>query len=408
MSNEMTSRQRMLAALNCEKPDHVPMAFMIFTALNQRLSNERRGGDPTAFVEAQIDLGLDTVVDLTWYAPQVEEVGHADAPGLPVRLGEGVEMRTRAQSADGARPPTLHKEYVTPSGTLSVVVEQTDDWPYGDATKGDYRVPLMDDYLAPRCSKYLVERREDLDCLRHLLVSPTEDDLNTCRQVWAVGKDLAEKHDLLLAGGWGVGADALAWFCGLENAVMMAIDDPSFFAELLSIINAWNLPRMQAFLDFGVDLFIRRAWYEGTDLWSPDLYREFFFPAIREEVRLTHDAGVKYGYILTSGSMELHEMLIELDIDVLIGPDPVQGKGTDLKQMGEQLRGRMCTWGGVNGFVTVEMGTLEDIDVAVGEAIAALGPEGLILSPVDNIRDPSDQTWRNVLGLIESWRTHRG
>ena len=92
----------------------------------------------------------------------------------------------------------------------------------------------------------------------------------------------------------------------------------------------------------------------------------------------------------------------------LIGPDPVQGKGTDLQRIGEQLRGKMCTWGGINGFITVEMGTKTDIDAAVREAIAALGPEGFILSPVDNIRDPSDETWENVLALIESWKKHRG
>jgi hypothetical protein len=143
---------------------------------------------------------------------------------------------------------------------------------------------------------------------------------------------------------------------------------------------------MQAFLDYGVDLFIRRAWYEGTDFWSPGLYRKLFFPVVREEVRMAHEAGAKYGYILTSGSMPLLDMLIELDVDVLIGPDPVQGKGTDLKRMAEQVHGKMCTWGGVNGFLTVERGTQADIDAAVREAIASLGPEGFILSPVDNVR----------------------
>ena len=408
MANEMSSRERMLAALNCEKPDQIPMAFMIFSALNRRLNQPRRGGDPTAAIEAQIELGLDTVVDLTFFAPHVDEIGHSDAPGFPVRLGEGVKTRQWAETQEGDRYPSLHKQYVTPSGTLSIVVGQTEDWPYGDAAKGDFRVPLMDDYVAPRCLKYLVETRQDLVPLRHLLVPPTEDDLNTCRKAWGKGKELARKHDLLLAGGWGVGGDALAWFCGLQNAVMMAIDDPAFLEELLSIIDAWNRPRMEAFLDYGVDLFVRRAWYEGTDFWSPGLYRQFFFPVIREEVRMAHEAGVKYGYILTSGSMALHEMLIELGVDVLIGPDPVQGKGTDLKRTGEQLRGKMCTWGGINAFITVEMGTKAGIDEAVREAIAALGPDGFVLSPVDNIRDPSDETWKNVLALIESWKKYRG
>ena len=374
MAVEMTSRERMLAALNGKKPDHVPMAFMIFSALNDRLAAERGTEDPAAFVEAQIAMGLDTVVDLRNFVSEVTEVGHSDLPGFPVRFEPGVEIRQWAETSEDRPYPVLHKEYITPSGTLSIAVDQTDDWPYGDAERGDFQVPFMDDYLAPRCSKYLVENRDDLASLRHLLALPTAADLKAAREAWDRGKALARTHDLLVAGGWGVGADALAWFCGLQNAVMMSMDDPDFLEDILALIAAWNKPRMQAYLDYGVDLFIRRAWYEGTDLWSPKFFRRFFFPIIQEEVRLAHLAGAKYGYILTSGSMAMHDMLIELGIDVLIGPDPVQGKSTDLKLMGEQLNGEIPTWGGVNGFITVEQGTEEKIDTAVREAIEGSGP----------------------------------
>ncbi|UCG28791.1 MAG: hypothetical protein JSV24_05380 [Bacteroidales bacterium] len=408
MSDRMTSRKRMLAALNHKKPDHVPMAFMIFTGLNKRLAKERGSSDPAVAIGTQIELGLDTFVDLRFFSPHVSEIGHSDAPGIPVRFDNRVTMREWAEIPDDSRYPLLHKEYITPAGGLTVAVNQTNDWPYGDATSGTFQVPFMDDYLEPRCVKYLVETRNDLDALRYLLVPPTEDDLKRCYEAWDKGKHLARKHDLLLTGGWGVGGDVLAWFCGLQNAVMMSIEEPDFLEELLAVIDGWNKPRMQAFLNYGVDLFIRRAWYEGTDFWSPELYRKFFFPIIREEVRLAHEANTMYGYILTSGSMPLHDMLIELDIDVLIGPDPVQGKSTDLNRMREQLKGRICTWGGINGFITVEKGTKEDIDTAVREAIETLGPEGLILSPVDNVRDPSDEVWENVLVMIEAWKKYRG
>ena len=401
MTDELSRRERVLAALNCEKTDRVPLTFMIFGALNARLAQARRGGDQASSIEAQLEMGLDAIVDLTFFGPHRDEVGHDDAAGLPVGFGEGVETRQWVEAAAGRRYPVLHKEYLTPSGTLSVTLDQTDDWPYGDT------VPFMDDYLAPRCAKYLVETPDDLVPLRHLLVPPTAADLEVCRQAWDRGKALAAEHELLLAGGWGVGGDALAWFCGLQRAVMMAIDQPAFLEEVLALIDAWNRPRMQAFLDFGVDLFIRRAWYEGTDFWSPALFQQFFVPIIRAEVRAAHAAGAKYGYILTSGAMPLLDLLVDLDIDVLIGLDPVQGKATDLRQMGAQLRGKMCTWGGVNGFVTVERGTREEIDAAVAEAIGALGPEGFILSPVDNVREASDEVWENVLALIESWKKYR-
>jgi len=69
MADEMSSRERMLAALNGKKPDHIPLAFMIFTALEERLEKEGKGGDQAAFIEAQMELGLDTVGRFALFCP---------------------------------------------------------------------------------------------------------------------------------------------------------------------------------------------------------------------------------------------------------------------------------------------------------------------------------------------------
>ncbi len=406
MSSKMTSRERMLAAINCEKPDHIPLAFMIFSALKERIREDLGIFDPVEYIETQLVLGLDTFVDLRHFTPENKQIGHSDVPGFPVRFDQHVLTREWQEELQGSRYPILHKSYKTPSGTLEVAVDQTDDWPYPATSEGMAQVPFMDDFLAPRCRKYLIEKRQDLKAFQHLLISPAEEDLKTCHEVWELGKILAEENGLLLVGGWGVGSDALAWFCGLENAVYMALIDPDFFQELLQMIDQWNRSRMEVYLDYGVDLFVRRAWYEGTDFWSPDLFKTFFYPIIQKEVQMAHEAGAKYGYILTSGSMPLHNLLLDLGIDVLIGADPVQGKGTDLKLMKSQFKGKMCIWGGVNGFVTVEEGTLTQIDEAVKTAMETLGPDGFILSPVDNVRDPSDRVWQKTMKMVEAWRNY--
>ena len=65
----------------------------------------------------------------------------------------------------------------------------------------------------------------------------------------------------------------------------------------------------------------------------------------------------------------------------------------------------MCLWGGVNGFLTVEMGTKTEVQEAVCNAIRTLAPGGgFILSPVDNVRDTSEHAWKNVRALIEAWK----
>ena len=391
VAEAMSSRERMLCALDCGTPDHVPLSFMIFSALRHRCR------DALEFFERQVALGLDTVVELS-RLNEAEMADCGDAYGPPVRFGPDVSVREWRQERAGERYPLLHKEYATPDGTLTCVVQQTDDWPYGD------HVPFLDDYVEARATKPLVTCVEDLPALRQLLAPPHPDDVARCRELWHEGRRFAAERGLLVSGGWGVGADALAWLCGLERAVLMAIDDPDLFEAILDVVSDWNRPRMELALDVGVDLFVRRAWYEGTDLWSPALFQRFFLPRLREEVRQAHQAGAKFGYILTSGAMAMLDMLMEAGVDVLIGVDPIQGKGTDMAEMKRRTAGHMALWGGVNGFLTVERGTAGGIRDAVRTALGALGPDGFILSPVDNVRDTSDETWRNTLTMVGAWQ----
>ena len=156
-----------------------------------------------------------------------------------------------------------------------------------------------------------------------------------------------------------------------------------------------------------VDLFIRRGWYEGVHFWSPPTYREFIFPTLQADVQRAHEKGVLFGYIMTTGTMPLVDMIMEAGVDVLIGVDPVQDIQMDMRLLKDKARGRMALWGGVNGFLTVERGTKKEIRTAVREAIHTLGPEGFILSPVDNVRDTSDATWERVLTFVEAWKAGR-
>ena len=205
-----------------------------------------------------------------------------------------------------------------------------------------------------------------------------------------------------------MGMDAACWLCGIENLIFASIYDPGFVQELAQLIARWNQARMQVFLDAGVDLYIRRGWYESADFWPPDLYRQFVLPSLQKEVQMAHQAGAKFGYIMTTSTIPLLDILLESGIDALIGIDPVQGRDTDLQEMKRRLNGKICLWGGVNGFVTVEMGSREEIEDAVETAISALSPGGgFILSPVDNIRDTSEDAWKNVQIMIEAWKESR-
>ena len=395
MVEKISSRERMMAAIECRESDYVPLCFMIFSALKNRCKGQGE------FIEKQLEMGLDVVVDLLSEPPVAQEE-HTDLHGLSLGFDPRVQVREWREDRKGAERPLLHKEYVTPSGTLSTIINKAEDWPYDD------HVPFFDDYLIPRSKKFLITKPDDLRHLEYLLVPPSNEETRRFRETSRQTKKFADDRGLLVTAGWGVGMDAACWICGIEELMLASVYNPEFVEEIAELIARWNQARMEIILDAGVDIYVRRGWYESTDFWPPDQFCRFILPSLQKEVQMTHEAGAKFGYIMTTGTMPLLDILLESGIDVLIGIDPVQGRGTDMPELKRKLNGKICMWGGVNGFVTVEMGSKEEIESAVETAINTLAPGGgFILSPVDNIRETSEEVWQNVEIMIEAWKRMR-
>jgi uroporphyrinogen-III decarboxylase len=389
----MTSRERMLAALDCREPDHPPCCFMQFT----RLESQCR--DPFEMVDRLLAWGLDATVQAPpWLLTIPGDT--RDLRGLPVQFHPDVQVREWVERKPGAQVPILWKEYQTPAGALKTRITQTEDWPYGD------HVPFLDDFIIPRARKPLITQADDLPGLRYLLRPPSAQVIAEYCQQARAAKAFAAERGLLVSGGASAGADMAAWLCGLQEMISRVVDDPGLVEEIMTLLAAWSMERMQVVLDEGVDLWVRRGWYEGSHFWSPRQYWRFILPHLREEVALAHAHGAKYGYIMTSGAMPLLDMILAAGVDVLIGVDPLQG-GADLTVMKEKAQGRMCLWGGVNAALTVERGTPEQVRAAVQEACRALAPGGgLILSPVDDVDDPGEQAWSNVQVFVEAWKEY--
>ena len=389
---ELTSRERMSMAMTLRKADYVPCAFMSFNALRYRYHE-----DPYESVKAERAMGLDSFLFIPALS-RADRPNHPDLRGLPVRFHPEVETREWRDGVPG-REGILHKEYTTPGGRLQTSVRLSEDWPHGD------HIPFVDDYQAPRALRHLLTGQAfELAALRYLLTPPHAEDVAGFQREAQKAHAFAKDQGVLLAGGWSVGVDMANWLCGFENLMVLAHEKPDFVAELLEIIHQWNLQRMKVVLSGGVDLLIHRAWYEGCDFVTPSFYREAILPRLKAEIILAHEEGALYGYICTSGLAPLLDFFPEAGIDVLIGVDPVQGTHTDLAAIKKRIGYRICLWGGVSGAITVELGTEGEVRAAVRQAIEALGPNGFILSPVDNIRIDDPKTWRNVDVLLDEWR----
>jgi uroporphyrinogen-III decarboxylase len=390
---ELTSRERMVRTLDLREADHIPCCFMSFSALRKR-----HHGDRYAVAEAQLAMGLDAMLFIPT-APRPERPEHPDLRGLPVRFHPEVSTQEWREQVQG-NFDVLHKEYTTPAGALTTRVRLSEDWPHGD------HIPFIDDYQVPRAIKSLITEPRELDALQYMLTPPREEDIARFKAEARQAHAFVEEHGVLLAGGWGVGMDMANWLCGMQDLMILMMKQPAFITDLLEMIHAWNTQRMEVVLSAPVDLYIRRAWYEGCDFVTPRFYREAILPRLKAEVELAHEHGAKFGYICSSGTKPMLDFYLEAGVDALIGIDPIQGTHTDMGLLKERLGDQVCLWGGVSGAVTVEMGSEGEVRSAVREAIKTLGPTGFVLSPVDNITVDEPRTWHNIDIFINEWRKH--
>ncbi len=398
--NQMTSKERMLAAIDCGEVDYTPCSFMLFFNLYERCKSDEE------YIEEQLELGLDAYVHVGQLNHTMHRYGglHPD-----VKASEWIEQK------DGVK--YFCRRLETPAGPLTSRIRQREGWP----TEDDFQ--LMNDWIVPRAEEVLVKPEQDIDKVKYIFGPFRDEDIARLREEAAIAKKIAERYQLIQVGGWkgsvkpggyldpGVmGCDAMAWLSGFQEIMVLSVTKPELIKEYANIIHEWNLKQIEIYLDVtDADLIVRRGWYETTEFWTPAAFRSIIAPTLRREANLVHQTGKKYGYIITSAFLPILDDILDSGIDVLIGLDPKEGKGTELQTVKNRFsEKRRAIWGGVSGAVTVEMGTLEETKEAVIGTLEVLGKGGgFILSPVDNVREDTEKAWKNTRVFITMWKRYR-
>jgi hypothetical protein len=393
-----------MTTINLEEPDHVPLFFALlgrgeafdpgygftFGNINQfdvRFPYSHR--HQLKKVEEMLALGVDDMVRLEPPLGWAEE--------YVVEGVRGLEANLRKLSGQGEERPVLEKTYNTPEGPLKTVVKTTEDWPHGD------NIPVFSDFNVSRALEYLVKNRSDIPRLKTLLGEPKPEEYRRFKEEAAELRKAARKLGVVLEGGRTVLGDSLVWLLGIEGLIYGSFDDPGFIAELLDTICEWEKRRLALLLDQQVELVFHSAWYEITDFWTPELYREMLVPRLRELIDMTHQAGAKFAYIITKSYDALAEELLSLGADCLYGADPLQG-AANLEFHKKTYKGKVCLWGGLSAAVTLGQGTREEIEQSVRDAIRELAPGGgFVLFPVDGIIAGANP-WENTRVLLDTWR----
>lgn len=346
----MTSKERILAAIEGEAKDHIPLTTWCFGfPAPKHLRWQRDGREVKCWYSKRME-HIHTLVELwtleddfkrvqTWLSLCIDDILEVSMPWSQAVDVSWRDLKIPAGQAD--KYPVLVREYQTPAGPLRHAVRQTGEDPGpGWVIQPDY-VALFEDYNIPRAVEHAVSSPSDVPVIKHLYAAPDRQARAWFAERMAKVKRFADEKGVLVQVWSAFGMDAAISFTGIEAGIMMAMDAPEAFGQLMEIIAETDYARTElAAMTDGVDMVVNRGWYSSTEFWSPTLFDKYVYPHVVELAALAHKHGKKFVYTMTTGVEVLGEKLADAGVDLFYFVDPVLDN-VSLEKLRQLLGARM-------------------------------------------------------------------
>lgn len=350
----MNARERVLAVLNREKPDRVPVDIWLVPELVETFKQK---------------LGVDNELDI-YRKLDVDKIAWL---GIPYK---GVVLKD----------PNEHQE-INHWGVKFEKIAANESAEYGEVS---YH-PLLE-----------LDSVEQLDA--YPWPNPDDFDYETAA---AEAKELAKEFVTL--GPWVSLFEVYCSMRSLEEALMDTIAAPELLHTALDHIAKSQGEMVRRFLeaaDGAVDmLFISDdVGSQNSLIMSPDAFEEFIFPRLKVWCDMAHSFGARAFFHTDGASEPLIPLLIEAGIDVL---NPIQHvcPGMDCKEIKAKYGDKLIFHGGVENQSILPFGTAEDVAAETRQCLDELGPEGYL--PCSCHFAQADTPVENVMALIETVQQYK-
>jgi len=388
----MTSRERVMTALNHEEPDRVPIdlggSFVTGIAagalyrLRRHLGLENRPVKVYDLLQMLGEVELDLVERL-----------HVDV--LPVER----PAATLGVRAENWKPSKLFDGTpVLVPGDFRVDVTPEGDWLLRPLSRGE-RPPIA---RMPKDGFYfdaIGYGEWDPD-----FKPPPMKALREQSRHWIIGEELLQhfarraRHlrqntdKALILGSWG--ATGVHYVGRLTEFLCLLATDREYVHDLFMLCaetSIENLQRLWEAVGDNVDLIAFSGLDFGTqrgEFFSLDLFRETYLPAFKVQFDWIHAHTTWKIFEHSCGSVaNLIGDLVEAGLDVL-NPVQTSAANMDPRWLAEQFGDRLTFWGGgVETQTTLTFGTPDDVREEVRERIRTFAPcGGFVFNPVHNIQ----------------------
>ncbi|MFB3788937.1 MAG: uroporphyrinogen decarboxylase family protein [bacterium] len=340
----MTPKERMMRALNREKPDRLPVSLHQWQKFHL---DEYLGG--ISDIEAFEKFGFDAQAQYFGNTGQVQEGGASlSALASDWILEEKVIDRDPNHRISHY---TIH----TPGGDLSY------------KTCGNRQTIWV--------TEFLVKRDDDIGLIdRYMPVSQ----LNL--QVVSELYDRLGDRGILRGFVWGDQAGCWQHACCLMDVhqlIVACFDKPGWVHEFLSILLQKKLQFIETMKGAQYDLIETGGGAGSSTVISPKIHEQFCLPYDRKIHDALHGLGFKISYHTCGGTSKIEDLIAANGCDVTETLAPISiGGNQEPWEFAAKIRNRLAMIGGLDQFNVLTLGTPETIRAMVFELFEKVGKEG--------------------------------
>ncbi len=401
----MTSRERVIAALEHREPDRLPLDLgstivtgihcQALTELRRALALEERPARIYDLVQMLGDVEMDLVERLHIDVLRVEVPGARAAahgpgdrlwepyPGVPVLVPEDLDVESDGEGG------WLYCRGVGDDRRATMTMPRTSFY-FDTIGYGEWH----HDFTPPP-----LERVREMSAAWHLH-DPTLDALA------ARARELRETTDkalLMTSGGLG-----MCYVGHLTDFLCLLAEDPVYVHDLFQInveVAISNLEKLWLWVGDSVDLI----WITGLDfgsqrceLFSPRTFREVYLPALQPQYEWIRDNTTWYSFEHSCGSIaNIVGDMAEAGLDAL---NPVQttAAGMDPAWLKQTVGDKVTFWGGgVQTQDYLQFGTPDEVAEHVAERVGIFGPGGGFVFCADHNIQPNTPP-ENIIAAYET------
>ncbi|HBG28957.1 MAG: hypothetical protein A2Y10_03485 [Planctomycetes bacterium GWF2_41_51] len=363
----MTSKQRMLIALNGGIPDRLPVTghFVTPSYLNKYMED-------ISIEEFYDACGWDPITYPTYHKPDENKGEYYDPIQKEIGFLENRRIctddwRIESETLPGRNYPAKTFKFVTPKGNLNMVLE-------------------FDEYSA-WVTEYPVKKKDDIDLIGQFVTAPKCDVEAVNRVADSYGqRGLIRSYICCfdIFGQPGTWQDACCLY-GVEKMIMATIDDPKWVHEFLSILFERKKIYTESLKGAKYDILELGGGSASSSVISPKIFDEFVAPYDSQLIEIAHKAGQKISYHTCGGMMAILENIAAMKPDAMeTFTPPGMGGDVNLAEARRRIPQNICMIGGFDQFHYFKDCDPDETREEVRRCFEAAGKNGsYILCPSD-------------------------